>query len=107
MATATLELDSAVIQILRTKATAQGLSPEALLRKLLESENGVNDHSQTSYAKSEQPTLTPYQIAQAKGLLGAVDSSVPNPDSPPIDTEFGRHLLAEYEKQLDELVKPH
>ncbi len=116
--TATLEIDQTVLQILKTKAKAEGLSPDAFLRKLLAGENGgaSSCHPEISLAEASpvaisvapaKPQLTPYQMATAKGLLGAVDSSVLNPDSPPIHTEFGQYLLEEYEKQLEELTKPH
>ena len=107
MTTATLEIDQTILQILEAKATAQGVSPDVFLRRLLEGENGTASYPQTLHAEPATPQLTPYQIAKAKGLLGAVDSSILNPDSPSIHTEFGQHLLEEYEKQLEELTKPH
>ena len=99
MATATLEIDQTILQILQAKATAQGVAPDVLLRRLLESENGTNNHTPPIHTEPAAPQLTPYQIATAKGLLGAVDSRIPNPDSPPIHTAFGQPLLAEHEKQ--------
>lgn len=107
MATATLQIDQTIFQLLEAKATAQGVSPDVFLRRLLERENGTASSPPAIHAEPATSPLTPYQIAKAKGLLGAVDSSVPAPDSPPIHTEFGQHLLEEYEKQLEELTQPH
>ena len=107
MATATLQIDQTIFQLLEAKATAQGVSPDVFLRRLLERENGTSGYPQASHAETAAPQRTPYQIAKTKGLLGAVDSSASDPDSPPIHTEFGQHLLEEYEKQLEELTKPH
>ena len=107
LGTIKIEIEQTLLQGLLEKATARGLSLEAFLRQLIESENGVATHTPGIKAEPATPTLTPYQIAQAKGLLGAVDSSVLDPASPAIQTEFGQHLLEEYRKQLADLTQPH
>lgn len=107
LGTIKIEIEQTLLQGLLEKATARGLSLEAFLRQLIESENGVATHTPEIEAEPATPPLTPYQIAKAKGLLGAVDSSVLDPASPPIQTEFGRHLLEEYRKQLADFTQPH
>ena len=105
MATATLEIDQTILHALQAQASNQGLSLDALLRRIAENKN--NEIALSYDTDLKVTPLTPYQIAKAKGLLGAVDSSVSNLDSPPIHTEFGQHLLEEYTKQLEELTKPN
>lgn len=46
-------------------------------------------------------TLTPYELVA--DLIGSVDSSVPDPASPPIQTAFGQHLLEKHQQQLEKL----
>lgn len=48
---------------------------------------------------------TPFELGQA--FIGAIDSSVPDPDSPPIHTAFGQHLLEEHRKQLEKFRDAH
>ncbi len=97
MATATLEIDQTLLQTLQAQASNLGLSVDALLRKFAENKNNELALSYDTEPKATQ--LTPYQIAKAKGLLGAVDSNVPNPDSPPIHTEFGEYLAKKHEDE--------
>ncbi len=99
MATATLQIDQTILQLLEAKATAQGVSPDVFLWQLLEGENGTASYPQAIHAEPATPQLTPYQIAKAKGLLGAVDSSIHDPDSPPIHTEFGTYLAKKHEDE--------
>ena len=53
----------------------------------------------------ETPQLTPYELAA--DLIGSVDSSVPDPASPPIHTAFGQHLLEEHQHHLEKLRAAH
>ena len=50
------------------------------------------------------PQLTPYVLAAE--FIGSVDSSVPDPASPPIHTAFGQHLLEEHQNQSEKSL-PH
>ncbi len=100
MATATVEIDQALLGTLQTEAQTQGLSLEALLRKLVA--NGAANHTQT--AESEQPlenmNTTIGERLQKLGLLGAIDSSQPaDPDSPPQRDAFFYLIAEELEKQ--------
>ena len=83
MATATLEIDQALLQTLQTRASEQGLSVDALLRKYAENGNGAAHYLQDLYPESDtQETIG--ERLERKGLLGIIDSSLPlDPDSPP------------------------
>lgn len=101
-----------IVQAIVAQATARGLSVNDYLRQLLGLNNGAGAGSTFAEACPEPPqkeevALTPYQIAKAKGLLGAVKSGQGNPASPPLQTDFGQHLLEEYQKQLEELTQSH
>ncbi len=47
------------------------------------------------------PQLTPYELAAE--FIGSVDSSAPDPASPPIHTAFGQHLREEHQRQWEKL----
>ena len=67
----TIEVDqstAAILQALKYKAAAQGLSLDAILRPLAEGMNGA----QTEEIK------TPFELVH--DLIGSIDSSAPDPD---------------------------
>ncbi|MFN0112493.1 MAG: hypothetical protein ACKVZH_26845 [Blastocatellia bacterium] len=91
-ATTTIEFDqttAAILQVLKEKAAAQGFSLAELLRPLAEATNGV-------YSEEAK---TPFELSS--DLIGSIDSSVPDPTSPPKHTAFGQHLLEKHRKQSE------
>ena len=99
MTTATLEIDQTLLQTLQAQANHQGVSIDALLRKFAEGGNGVIKSAKIDIEPAK--ALTPYELI--KDLLGSVDSSEPDADSMPIHTDFGQHLLEEYQQQLEDM----
>lgn len=100
MAIATLEIDQSLLQLLQAQANTQGLSIEALLRRLAENGNGLPTPANGVLANSEDEQETLGERLERKGLLGIVDSSQPRSDLPPHHTDFGQHLLEKHEQQL-------
>lgn len=80
-----------IIQALIAQADANGLTVNDYLARLLGLANGY-DHE-----KSETHTLTPYELIE--DLIGAVDSSLPDPSSPPMHTEFGDYLTGKHMRE--------
>jgi hypothetical protein len=101
MATATLEIDQTILQALQTQASNQGLSIDALLRKLTENGNGTENHLLNIYAVAQEPDTqeTIGERLERKGLIGMIDSSQPRPDSPPNKSAIGDILAEKYRQQ--------
>ncbi|MGH9843488.1 MAG: hypothetical protein ACREEM_32520 [Blastocatellia bacterium] len=79
---------AAILGALQEKAEARGQTLDSLLRPLVEDE------------PNWQPEVEERPLAELlEGLIGAVDSSVADPSSPPHHTEFGRLLIEKFRKQ--------
>lgn len=87
----TIQVDAAtaaIIRALQEKADARGLTLDSLLRPLVEEEvNGQQEMNERPLAEL------------LEGLIGVVDSSAPDPSSPPHHTQFGQLLTEEFRKQ--------
>lgn len=87
----TIQIDAvtaAILGVLREKAEARGQTLDSLLRPLVEEKS------------DNQPNMQERPLAELlEGLIGTVDSSVPDPTSPPHHTEFGRLLTEKFRKQ--------
>ncbi|MCI0392343.1 MAG: hypothetical protein MOB07_26725 [Acidobacteria bacterium] len=85
-----------IIQAIIDQATASGLSVNDYLAKLLGLTYGHVEENGSQL-------VTPFELAG--DLVGAFDSSVPDPDpdAQPRHTAFGAHLLQEYRKQVEKL----
>ena len=109
--TTQVEIKSETAAKLQAIAASLQLSLDGYLEKFTELVSlpqplEVNGHAPgMSPPNLETPQLTPYELAA--DLIGSVDSSVPDPDSPPIHTDFGQHLLEEHQKQLEKLRAAH
>lgn len=82
-------------------ASARGQSVNDYLRKLLGlngERNGDLSYDSTTQANVESD-VTPYELIA--DLVGSVDSSIPDPDSPPRHTAFGQYLLEKHRKQAE------
>jgi hypothetical protein len=87
----TIQIDAATAAILgalREKAEARGQTLDSLLQPLVEEKTDA------------QPEMEERPLTELlEGLIGLVDSSVPDPASPPHHTEFGRLLTEKFRKQ--------
>ncbi len=82
-------------------ASAHGQSVNDYLRKLLGlngESNGELNYSNKTQANAESD-VTPYALIA--DLVGSVDSSIPDPDSPPRHTAFGQYLLEKHRRQAE------
>lgn len=84
-------------------ASAHGQSVNDYLRKLLglngEMNGGLNYGSKTQ--ANVESDVTPYELIA--DLVGSVDSSIPDPASPPRHTAFGQYLLEKHRRQAENL----
>jgi hypothetical protein len=80
-----------LIEALKRKAEEQGKTLDELLRPLAEDINEANGEAETQ-------TLTPFELAG--NLFGAIDSSVPDPTSPPRHTAFGAYLIEKHGREV-------
>jgi hypothetical protein len=79
-------------------ASTHGQSVNDYLRSLL----GLNGSPPAKLDSDNEQDEKP--LAELlEGLTGVVDSSVPDPDSPPRHTDFGQHLLEKHRKQIENL----
>ena len=99
MATATLEIDNALLQVLQTAAKNQGLSLNGLLWKLTQNGLSVEPLALGVEATETEQQETIGERLERKGLIGMIDSSQPRPDSLPNKTAFGEILAEKYRKQ--------
>jgi hypothetical protein len=81
-----------IIQALIAQANASGLTVNDYLAQLLGLTNGYDD------GEAETRALTPYELVE--DLIGAVDSSIPDPTSPPRHTAFGAYLAEKHDKEV-------
>lgn len=86
--TNTIELTEATYNALREEARRRGITPEEWIRSYLP----LNGHQ-------EERDETMGERLERLGLIGMIDSSQPDPDSPPRHTEFGRLLAEKFRKQ--------
>ncbi len=87
-----------IAQAIRTLASAHGQSVNDYLRNLL----GLNTERRVELGSGEESEEKPL-VELLQGLTGVVDSSVPDPASPPRLTDFGQHLLEKHLKQAENL----
>ena len=101
MATATLEIDNALLQVLQTEASNQGLSLNGLLWKLTQNGLPVEPFPLGIDATETEPEETIGERLERKGLVGMIDSSVPTSDpyAQPRHTEFGAYLAKKHEDE--------
>lgn len=78
---------AALLLTLQQRAEAQGKTLDAFLRELVEAREN-----------RAQTAVTPYELVA--DLIGAVDSSIPDPTSPPRHTTFGAHLLEKHHQEI-------
>lgn len=57
------------------------------------------DYVDEGLAREEETGETIGERLERKGLIGIIDSSIPDPDSPPIHTPFGQLLIEKFRKQ--------
>jgi hypothetical protein len=81
-----------IIQALIAQANASGLTVNDYLARLLGLTNGHDGEG------PETRTITPYELVE--DLIGAVDSSIPDPTAPPRHTAFGAHLAEKHDKEV-------
>lgn len=80
---------AAILLTIQQKAEARGKTLDAFLRELIE--------------ESEAGGIAPAPYELAKEFIGAINSNMPDPSSPPIHTAFGQHLLEEHRRQVSKL----
>lgn len=88
MPTNTIELTETTYQVLMEEVRARGITPEEWVRSYLPL-NGHHEESDETWGER----------LERLGLIGMIDSSQPDPDSPPRHTEFGRLLAEKFRKQ--------
>jgi hypothetical protein len=82
------EMKQETAERLATLARARGKSVDDYLKSLLPSDPEETDDEETIGRRLAR-----------KSLIGLIDSSQPDPDSPPLDTPFGRILAEKFKKQ--------
>lgn len=88
-----------IIEGLKANAAALNLTLEAYLERVINAVPLIQTNEERK-ALEERP------LAELlDGLVGVIDSSVPDPDpaAQPRRTAFGAHLLQEYRKQIEKL----
>lgn len=81
-----------IAQALLTLASASGQSVNDYLRNML----GLNAEKRAALNLGNENEEKP--LAELlEGLTGVVDSSIPDPASPPKRTAFGQHLLEKHQ----------
>ncbi|MGE0886148.1 MAG: hypothetical protein AB7P14_21645 [Blastocatellales bacterium] len=85
--TRAIELSQETYNDLAAAASSLGMTPEEWIRSYLPCES----HSE------KQKTIG--DRLQEKGLIGLIDSSQPDADSPSVHTEFGQLLAEKFRKQ--------
>ena len=84
----TIELTEITYNELIEEVRTRGITPEEWIRSYLP----LNGHQ-------EESEETVGERLERLGLIGMIDSSQPDPASPPRHTEFGRLLVEKFRKQ--------
>ncbi len=88
-----IQVSEATYNALMEEIRLRGVSLEEWIR--LHLPNGRAE--QDDHAEEREETIG--ARLERKGLIGIIDSSKPDPDSPPIHTPFGQLLVEKYRKQ--------
>ena len=106
MQTGTLEITGlplAILQSLAERAHAAGATAEEYARALIEQGLALETEQREAilplHGQDEESDETAGERLERLGLIGMIDSSQPDPDSPPRHTEFGRLLAEKFRKQ--------
>jgi len=87
--TQTIEISQEVYKALMAEVELRGMTIEEFLKSfLLQITNQI-----------EQSDKTIGERLERKGLIGSIDSSIPDPSSPPIHSPFGQLLIEKFRKQ--------
>jgi hypothetical protein len=91
--TQTIQISEATYNALMEEIRLRGVTLEEWIR--LHIPNGRTE--QGDHAEEREESIG--ERLERKGLVGMIDSSKPDPDSPPTHTPFGQLLIEKYRKQ--------